>query len=116
MSTRTEIRVSLECSDCSFNFEVSARYAREIRRGVYPQRCRDCRHDARCRPVQELGDWSKLAYGEVTDRERRWCLAHFTDEAILEIAELLSGRRGDIGAVRAWREQLAVPTPPALAA
>ncbi len=111
MSTRVEARETLTC-DCGRTFEVSARYARCIRRGEYPQKCSECARGARCKPYEELRSVQMQAHrGPVSDRERRWCLEHYTDDEILAFAEATTGQPGDPAEVRRWREKLEVPAP-----
>jgi hypothetical protein len=104
VSIRVELRETLSCETCGDPFEVSARYARGIRRGVYPLKCSPCARGARCKPYDELRSLQAQNHrGPVTDRERRWCLEHYTDEEILFYAEAFTGERGDIDAIRAAR-------------
>ena len=52
-----EPRAALVCEDCDVQFEVSARHARLIRRGVHPHKCRRCcgltRRKRKATPVRE---------------------------------------------------------------
>ena len=116
MSTQVEVRATLKCSVCKHPFECSARYARAIRRGVYPQKCRPCARGARRKPYEELSSTQAQTRAPVTDRERRWCLEHYTDEEIVQIAWAMSGEPGDIAVVREWRALLGVLAPTAVAA
>ena len=72
--TRVEIPVTLLCNDCDFEFEVSARWARKIRRGECKQICPSCRRG---------GAAPRL---EVTDADRAYWLERFTLEEIRELA------------------------------
>lgn len=100
-----ESRVDFTCDECGRDFSVSARYMRLVRRGTYPQpsHCRGCSPTAlRGRPERAR------VSPKVTDTERRWALAHFTDEEISQIAHDCWGMPYHPEVVAAKREELSL--------
>lgn len=79
--TRVELPVALVCETCEFEFEISARYARDIRKGKRPCVCRSCR----------LGGVS-LTRDEPSDADKAYWLERFSLPEIVEIGSALSYR------------------------
>ena len=89
---RAERNVLASCPKCGGLRTVTERTAR---RGVAI--CYYCRHPEMYRPV--------------SDTERRYMLAHLTDEEILFAAETIWGESGRLETVHEWRERLDIKEP-----
>lgn len=70
-----EPAVTLLCEDCGCDFEVSARYARRIRRGEYELKCRRCVRRGKAAPI--------------SDTDRRFWLKRFDDIQLASFASAL---------------------------
>jgi hypothetical protein len=87
--TTEERPVTIICGGCGHEYEVSARYARQLRRGEYQQRCRTCSNASRARSV--CCPDKVVASAIVTEEERNYWFDRLGLEGAVRLARVVFG-------------------------